>query len=297
MKNESMKAKLSYILAMAAFGTIGLFVRNIALSSGEIALYRAVIALVVLYGYQLIKGQPVRLRGLGRDALLLFLSGAAMGFNWILLFTAYRYTSVSIATLSYYFAPVIVTLGSAILFHERLTTMQIICFLFSMFGLMLITGAVSGGGNDLIGILFGLGAAALYATVVLLNKFIQKVSGLDRTILQFAAAAIVLVPYVAATSGFHLLSAGRSGILNLSIVGVIHTGVMYCLFFSALKQLPGQEAAILSYIDPLVAVIVSVLLLSEPLTAMQLAGGIILLAGTLSNELFVAKRQNCCGDC
>ena len=209
-----------------------------------------------------------------------------MGVNWILLFQAYRYTTISAATLSYYFAPVIVTIVSPFLFREKLTAKQIICFCMSTLGLVMIIGVnnLSRGGSDLIGILFGLGAAVFYATVILLNKFIKNVAGIHRTLLQFFAAIIILVPYVGCTDGVNLSTLNTVGWVCLLIVGLIHTGVTYCMYFSALKDLPGQEAAILSYIDPLVAVIVSVLILGESMTIMQLIGGILILGFTLWNE-------------
>ncbi len=208
-----------------------------------------------------------------------------MGINWILLFQAYRYTTISAATLSYYFAPVIVTVASPLLFHERLTAKQIICFVMSTLGLVLIIG--TGGGEEtagITGILFGLGAAVFYAAVILLNKFIKNVAGIQRTILQMLAAVVTLLPYVAVSSGFNLNLLDGTGWACLLTVGLFHTGITYCLYFSALKDLTGQEAAILSYIDPLVAVIISVLLLGEPMTLMQLIGGALILGFTLWNE-------------
>ena len=125
----------------------------------------------------------------------------------------------------------------------------------------------------------------LYATVVLLNKFIKGVSGAHRTFLQFAAALLTLLPYVLLTSGFTLGNLDTSGWVSLMIVGIVHSGIAYCLYFSALKDIPGQEAAILSYIDPLVAVAVSVFVLGEQLMLTQLIGGILILGFTLYNEI------------
>ena len=134
---------------------------------------------------------------------------------------------------------------------------------------------------------------AFYATVMLLNKFIKGVAGLHRTFIQFLSAIIVLVPYVACTSGFSLGGLSQTGWINLLIVGLIHTGVTYCLYFSALKELPGQEAAILSYIDPLVAVAISVFVLGESMSALQLLGGLLILGFTLWNEISPkAKTKN-----
>ena len=275
------------VISMVVFGTIGLFVRKIPLASGEIALYRAVLAAVLIGGYLLVGRHRLSFESLGRELPLLLASGVAMGINWILLFEAYKYTTVSAATLSYYFAPVIVTVVCPLLFKEKLSAKQILCFLMSTLGLVLITGIgeLGGDGTDVIGILFGLGAALFYAAVILLNKFIKNVEGIQRTFLQFLAAIVILIPYVALTSGVNLNILDGLGWGCLLIVGLVHTGVTYCLYFTSLKELPGQKAAILSYIDPLVAVLASVLILQEPLTLWQAVGGALILGFTLWNEL------------
>ena len=282
-----MSPRTMLMSSMAVFGTLGLFVRNISVSSGELALYRAILAALLIAVFLAATKQAIPFGEIKREIPLLLLSGVAMGFNWILLFEAYRYTTVSVATLSYYFAPVIVTIACPVLFREKMTAKQWICFFMSTLGIVLITGLgdLSAGSNHIIGILFGLGAACLYATVVLLNKFIRKVEGIHRTFLQFLAAILVLIPYVGFTSGVTLSGLNRTGWVCLLIVGFVHTGVTYCLYFSSLKELPGQKAAILSYIDPLVAVLVSVLILGEGMTVMQMIGGILILGFTLWNEI------------
>ena len=285
------KSRMMMVTAMAVFGTVALFVRNISVSSSEIALYRAVMAALLLGAFLLLTGQKIDFRAIRKELPLLLISGMAMGINWILLFEAYRYTTVSVATLSYYFAPVIVTVACPILFKEKMGVKQWLCFGMSTLGIVLITGVgdLSAGNTHLIGILFGFGAAVLYATVVLLNKFIKGVTGIQRTFLQFVAAILILLPYVLLTGGIHLHSLSGSGWVNLLIIGIIHTGITYCLYFSALRDIPGQEAAILSYIDPLVAVAISVFVLGEQLTLLQLLGGILILGFTLYNEI---KTQN-----
>lgn len=281
-----MNPRLMLIASMSIFGTLGLFVRNIPVSSGELALYRAILAALLIGVFLIVTKQKISFSHVKKEVFLLLASGVAMGINWILLFEAYKYTTVSVATLSYYFAPVIVTVVCPILFHEKLTKKQIICFLMSTLGLVLITGIGDiGGGSDFIGIMFGLGAAVFYATVILLNKFIKNVEGIHRTFLQFLSAIIILIPYVAFTSGVTLNSLDGIGWVNLLVVGLVHTGVTYCMYFSSLKELPGQKAAILSYIDPLVAVLISVTILGETMTIWQLIGGILILGFTLWNEI------------
>ena len=290
-KNTASKLKL--ILSMTVFGTLGLFTRNIAVSSGELALYRAVLAAVLIVAFLTMTRQKLDWEGIKKDLKYLILSGVAMGFNWIFLFQAYNYTTISVATLCYYFAPVIVTVACVFLFRERLNVKQIVCFIMSTVGLVLIiaNGGLAGGGGDAVGIAYGLGAAALYATVILMNKFMKHTEGIPRTLFQFFAAIIVLTPYVAATSGFHLEVLDTKGWICLLILGLFHTGVTYCLYFSSLKELKGQEVSILSYIDPLVAVLISTVVLGEAMTLLQGLGGLLILGFTLLNELGPREKQ------
>lgn len=291
MDRNHMIAKAEIIISMAVFGTIAIFVRNIPLPSAELAVCRAMIAAVTLLVWQLATGTFVRFQDIKKELPLLFLSGAAMGINWILFFQAYRYTSVALATLSYYFAPSLVTIASVFLFKERLTGRQILCFVMSTLGLILVIGVSgAGGAGDVTGVLFGLGAAVFYAMVVLCNKGIRNVTGINRTFLQFLASIAVLLPYVLLTGGFHLTELSGGGLASLLVVGVGYTGIAYTLYFSSLRYLKGQEAAILSYIDPLVAVFVSVAVLAEPMTGQEAAGGAMILGFTVLNEIKLRAR-------
>ncbi len=286
-------ARLMLIVSMAIFGTIGLFRRYIDISSGELAFYRAVLAMVFIGFFLLIKKSPVPFGKIKKQIPVLIVSGIAMAFNWILLFEAYNYTSVSAATLSYYFAPVIVTLVCPVIFKERMGLRQWICFIMSTVGIVLITltGQAQDGKNHFRGILLGLGAAVLYATVIILNKFTRDIDGIHRTFLQFVSATAVLLPYVLFTTGINVMSLDTKGLLLLLVVGFVHTGITYCMYFSSLKELTGQKAAILSYIDPLVAVICSVTILEEEPTPALIAGGILILGFTLWNELPGKKER------
>lgn len=280
------RARLAMIVSASVFGTLGPFVRRIEVASAELALYRAVLAAVFLLLFFLVRRKRLRLREIRKALWLLLLSGAAMGFNSMLLFESYKYTSISLATLSYYLAPVIVTALCPLLFHEKMTRTQVLCFLMSTLGVALIigSGGLRGGGSDLRGICFGVSAAVFYAAVILLNKYITGVTGLERTFVQLLAAVVVLTPYVGLTSGFHPEVLSATGWVNLLIVGFVHTGVTYCIYFSAIRTLPGQESSLLSYLDPIVSVLISVLLLGEPLAPIQIAGMVLFLGFAIANE-------------
>ena len=289
-------SRFMLITSMTIFGTIGLFVRNIPLRSAEIALYRSILAVLLVSVFLIFnrsrqKPSPAALK---RALPLLFISGSAIGFNWILLFEAYNYTTVSNATLAYYFAPVIVTVACPILFKEKMKLKHWLCFGASTLGVVLITGfgGVSGDGTHLFGVLLGLCAALLYASVVLINKFIKDVDGITRTLLQFICAAVVLLPYVAFSGGFNLELLDVNSTVCLLTLGLVHTGIAYCLYFSSLKSLRGQEVAVMSYIDPLVAVIISIAVLREPFSVWEIIGGVLILGAALANEIQLKKSKD-----
>lgn len=280
------KSKIIFIISMVIFGTIALFVKKINVSSGELALYRAILATIIIGLYLIITKQKICLKEAKKDLILIIISGMVMGFNWIFLFEAYKYTTVSISTLAYYFAPIIVMIVCPILLKEKLTKKQIICFIISTVGLVLIIGVgdLSVSNSHTIGVLFGLSAAVFYSIVIIINKYIKSISGIHRTFIQFIAAILVLIPYVLFTSGITLKALNMNGWICLLIVGIIHTGITYCAYFSSLKNLKGQTVALLSYIDPFVAVLIS-FMMNEIMTIYQIIGGVLIIFGTILNEI------------
>lgn len=285
------KIPYAFIFAMVVFGTIALFVKNINLSSGEKALYRAVLALIIIGVYLLVTRSKIDLKSMKKELILLLISGAAMGFNWILLFESYNYTTIAVSTLCYYMAPIIVTVFCAVMFKEKLSKKEIICFSLATLGVVLVVGTVntSGKGTDLKGILFGLGAACLYATVIIINKYIKKVEGIHRTFFQFLSAIIVLLPYVLLTDGINISTLSKEGWIYLLILGIVHTGIAYCLYFSSMRKMKGQEVAVLSYIDPFVALMISITI--ETPTVYQIIGAIMIIGFSVVNEIDFKKKN------
>lgn len=283
---KNLKSKIIFIISMVIFGTIAVFVKAINVSSGEIALYRAILAALIIGLYLLITKQKIKIKEVKKDLALIAISGMLMGFNWIFLFEAYKYTTVSVSTLAYYFAPIIVMIVCPLLLKEKLTKKQIICFILSTIGLVLIIGIsdLSLNSRHTIGVLLGLSAALFYAAVIIINKYIKSISGIHRTLIQFLAAIIVLFPYVLITSGITINNLEINGWICLLIVGIVHTGITYCAYFSSLKNLKGQTVALLSYIDPFVAVLIS-FLMNEKMTFLQIIGGILIILGTILNEI------------
>lgn len=286
--------RVMLVASMAVFGTIGVFVRNVPVSSGELALYRAVLASVMLAAYLVVTKQPLELKKIRRELPLLLLSGVAMGFNWILLFEAYNHTSVATATLCYYMAPIFVTLAAPLVLGERLTARKLITAFVALFGMVLVSDILNVGVSDMAelrGILLGLGAAALYASVILLNKKLTDISAYDRTVIQLGAAAVVLLPYVLLTENWSAVTLEPLTIILLLAVGVVHTGAAYAMYFGSMRELSAQTVAIFSYIDPILAVILSAVILGEPMGLGVIIGGILILGATLAGELWGESKS------
>ena len=282
-----MKAKIQLISSMLIFGSIGIFVRNIEISSAALALIRGILGSLFLIVYCIIARKKISIKAIKENILLLLFSSAAMGFNWILLFQSYKYTTIPIATMSYYCAPVFVIIMSPFILKEKFSVKKFICVLTAMLGMALImlTSANSVGNyNHLKGILFGLSAAALYASVVITNKFFRNLSGIETTLIQLVIAVCVLFPYLMLTGPIRLSDISVSSMPYILILGIFHTGFAYYLYFSAIKNIPAQSIATLSYIDPISAVLFSAVILSERMTLIQILGGILILGATVYGD-------------
>ena len=285
-----MNAKLRNITAMLIFGTIGLFVKNIELSSSEIALTRGFIGGVTLILATIFLKKKISFEAIKNNLYLLIFSGLAVGLNWIFLFQGYKYTSISNATLSYYFAPVFVTILAPFILKEKLTLSKFLCVLMALVGMFCIVG-VDGinGGSDLIGIVYGLLAAGFYASVILMNKFLKGIDSIEITVIQLISATITLLTYVLYVEGFGILSVSSVSIPYILILGIVHTGIAYLLYFSSLQGLKGQTIAVLSYIDPVFAIIISAVILKEQLGFLQIIGGVLILGSSFLSEFLNRK--------
>lgn len=288
-------SKVFFIISVFIFGTISLFVKNINLSSEEIALYRAMIAFSCLFVFLVVQGKLVSFERIKKQIISFAISGALMGFNWILLFESYNYTSVSVATLAYYFAPVIVTFVSSFVFKEKLSAKNKLCILFSFLGIILVSGIIEDhfSKSNFIGFLLAFLAAIFYACVILLNKTFKDVDAINRTLIQFAFAIVVLLPYVLIKRGINIFSIDDISLINLLILGIVHTGIVYCLYFYSIKNMLGQEIGILSYIDPVVAICLSVIVLEETMSLIQYIGSIIIIVFAIVNEIRFKKNIVC----
>lgn len=288
------KDKMMMIGAMTIFGTIGIFRKYIPLPSSLLALARGIIGTAFLLFLVLaVKRDKLSIEAIKRNFVFLVVSGAFIGFNWILLFEAYQYTTVATATLCYYMAPVIVVLVSPFLFKERLTLLKAICVAVALAGMVFVSGIPQsgfGGMSELKGILLGLGAATLYAIVVILNQYIKDIPAYDKTIMQLGTAAVAILPYTLLTENFADISFTPVAVLMLLFVGIVHTGIAYTLYFGSMSGLKAQTIALFSYIDPVVAIILSAVILQENIGLWGVIGAVMVLGSTMVSELFGEKK-------
>lgn len=277
--------------AMLVFGTIGLFVKNIGFPSSFISFARALTGSIFIALFMLFSGHGLDKKSVLKNLKLLIPSGIAMAFNWICLFEAYRFTGVAVGTLCYYMAPVIVVVLSPVFLKEKLTAINVTSVLAAVVGAVLISGVVSGSAKSAKGILFGLAAAALYSTVVMINKFVKNLSPIETTFVQLSTAAVTMIPYILLTEDVTTFVFDKRSVIFTLIVGVFHTGIVYMIYFSSVQKIPAQTTAVFSYIDPVTAIILSAVVLGERLDAVQLIGTFLILAATLFNELAPIIRK------
>lgn len=288
-KRNEPKSVRMICASMLIFGTIGLLRRYLPVSSALLACVRGLLGGLFLLAFRLLRGKRTA-KLPQKTAWLLALSGAMMGFNWVLLFEAYRHTTVAVATLCYYMAPTIVVLLSPLLFGEKLTARRALCALAAIGGMALVTGAGRGGAGSPLGIAFGLAAACLYAAVVILNKKTPGADVFEKTTIQLFAAGLAVLPYLLLSEGFNFGALGGRELALLAVAGLVHTGVAYLLYFGSMDGLRAQSAAMLSYLDPVFALLLSAFFLKEPMSVSGLIGAVLILGAACIGEITPKKE-------
>ena len=285
-----MNGKLKILTSMAIFGTVGIFVRFIPMASAAIAFCRGVLGCAFLLILMALTGKKPNLRDIKRNGWILAISGAAIGINWILLFEAYRYTTVAIATICYYLAPAFVTLGSPLV-GEKLSGKKLGCIGVALVGMVFVSGVLQGNQfGNFLGVLLGLGAAVFYASVILMNKKVSPISAYDKTLCQIGAASLVIAPYLLIAGGLEFSAMTGLGWVMLLVVGIVHTGIAYALYFGGIRDVNAQTAAILSYLDPVLSILLSALILRERLDIFSVIGAVLILGSALYSELPGRKK-------
>ena len=272
----------AYILSMLIFGTNGLLVSRLSLSASQVVLLRTLLGGVLLTGLVLLRGGFDR-ASVRAEAVPLLLGGAALGANWVALFEAYRLLNISLATLIYYTAPMLILLFSPLLFREKLNGAKITAICAVAVGLVCISGSIAFGGLSAHGLLTALLSALFYAALIVFNKRIERTGGLQTAAIELDVAFLVVLLYVLSTSSCPRPL--RSDLPAVAVIGLVNTGLAYLLYFSGLQKLPAQSVALISYVDPVSALLFSALFLHEALTPLQLFGAVLIIGGALFGEL------------
>lgn len=286
-KSKRFLAYGMYILSLLIFGTNGIFVSHISLASSQIVLMRTLIGGILLTCFVLFLGGFDK-DHLRRERIPLLLGGAALGLNWVALFEAYRLLNVSLATLIYYVGPIFVLLFSPILFREKLTGRKLVSVIIVGIGLICISGSVVVIGMNSLGLLFAAFSAFFYAALIVFNKQISYTSGMQTAALELDVAFFVVLVYTLCTSGLPHLTG--NDLPYIVVIGFINTGLAYLLYFSGLQKLSGQSVALISYIDPVSALLFSAILLHEVMTPVQVAGAALIIGGAMFGE--IKKQRN-----
>ncbi|MBO7217928.1 MAG: DMT family transporter [Clostridia bacterium] len=281
-----LKLLISYII----FGSVGIFVGFIPLPSSVIASFRGItggllILLFLAAGKKKISRDEIKL-----NARPLILSGVAIGFNWIFLFEAYRFTSIATATLCYYMAPVFVIIAAPIFLKEKIATKNIFCVLAALLGMFFISNAALGSEKDIIGILFGLSAALLYAVAIICNKKMGEIAAETRAMTQLLIAGVTVLPYAAFTAELGGMTLGIGAVAALLIVGVVHTGFAYVLNLGSVARVKADTVAVLSYTDPIVAILLESII-DMTLPAKEVIIGALLILGATAVSSINLKKN------
>lgn len=283
------KAYVKYILSLLLFGANGIVASHIQLASFEIVFLRILLGALTLLAIYLFMGNKFTAWTHKKDLVYLLFSGMALGASSLFLFEAYRIIGVSVSSLLYYCGPIIVMALSPLLFNEKLTMPKVTGFGVVIFGILLVNGQSLDSGGDFIGILFGIMSAIMYAVMVIFNKKAKNIVGLENSMLQLWAALIPPVAYLMVKQGF------TSGVPAESwpwilLLGIVSTGIGGYLYFSAMGKLPVQTVSICGYLDPLTAVVFSVIFLGETMLPLQIVGGILIIGGAIFGECIKGRR-------
>ena len=286
MKRSYMK----YFAALLLFGFNGIVASFIDLSSYEIVLLRTFIGSVLLIALFFLTRNKLTFYQYKNDSLFLLLSGIAMGTSWMFLYEAYAQIGVSIASLCYYCGPIIVMALSPLLFREKLTASKLCGFAAVLIGIILVNGSAFNGNGNLWGIFCGLMSVVMYAAMVICNKKAQRITGIENATLQLFVSFLTVFIFVLFKQGLtvHLHT---EDIIPVLILGLFNTGIGCYFYFSSIGKLPVQTVAICGYLEPLSAVVFSVIVLHETMLPIQILGAALIIGGAVSSELVKRKTS------
>ena len=286
-------AKVMMIVAMTLFGTIGVITHFIDLPASIIVLGRGVFGSIFLLAIIYLTGSRISKSDIYSNAFTLICSGACLGLNWLFLFEAYKSIEISLATVCNYMTPALVILVSPIFLKQKLTLSKLGCALLALFGLVLVSNVLEGGslGDDGYGIACGILAAVFYTAMIIFNKKLKSIGSYDRTLVQLMVAAIMLFVYCLATVDFGSMEFDTWSIVLVIILGLFQTAISFTLYFGSLAYLDAPSAVVLGYIEPVLGIFLSVVILNENLGVLGWIGAAIILGSTLLPEILAIIRS------
>ncbi len=280
--------KFAIFFAMCLFGLKGVLAAGVALPSSVIVLGRASIGALFILLVVVLTGNRISKENVRSNIKPLVLSGIFLGLNWLALFEAFKQISVSTASVLNSMAPAFIILVSPVILKERFTLMKLVCVIISIIGLAFTSGFIQNGLNGSVntfGILLGLSGALLYCGMVMCNKKLGEIGSYDRTVIELAVSAVIVLIYCLFTVDFPSLTFTAEDIVRIIILGVISTGCACLLYFGSLAYLPAQTAAIYGYVEPVMILFLSAVILGEQLGVYGWIGALLILGSTLVGSL------------
>lgn len=302
MSNDAFikKERIKLALITTTFGTIGLVTHFIPLSSAAIVFYRALLGVIFISVMTILSGKTINVKTMKNNISVLIFTGFFMGLNWVLQFEAFKVSSVAIGTVCYNMMPIFLLIIASFMFKEKINLKSGVCIFIATIGVFLVSNVVNVGikSNEVLGCVYGILGGIFYALIVAFNRKLNFIETHDKVIFQFLFSAFIMAIYVGfiEKKSFLFPSEVRGnefmiGLICLLLLGFFHTGFCYVHYFNAVTNLKAETVAILTYLDPVVALFLSFFVLKEDMTALQFLGAVLILGSTLFNELTKSSKE------
>ncbi|MES1042482.1 DMT family transporter [Peribacillus simplex] len=284
-------ALLQLSLAMTIFGSVGFFSELSGLPALELVFVRCICAALFLCAAWMITGHFKNETWNGREVMLIIFCAVANLLNWIFLFKSFEQISVTIAISLYHLAPIIVLIIGSFIFREKMNVFSILAISLCFIGTLLIMGTdgFRSSSPEWEGIMYGIIAAFFYAATMLLGKSIAKTSVYATTFLQMFIGFLVLIPFVD-YSVYTTLKASEW--FYTVLTGIIHTGVVYLLFFNSIRHLPTNVVSFMIFVDPAVAILLDILLSGFKPDGIQILGISLIFIGVVYSLKTTRPTEN-----
>ncbi|WP_027037199.1 DMT family transporter [Mesorhizobium ciceri] len=282
--NETVRGTVEMSAAMAILGTIGWFVVLSGQPIMDVVFWRcafgALTLLIICAGLGLLRNR-LSLRIIGIAAL----GGVAIVVNWLLLFSAFSRASISIATAVYNTQPFMLVGFGALFFAERLTLTKLTWLAIAFAGMVLIVQSAPDAGDVgtdyFTGIVMALGAAFFWAVAAIVTKKLKGTPPHLIALIQVCVGVVMLAPF----ANLAELPADAWSWTMLATLGIVHTGLMYILMYGAIQKLPTHLQGSLSFIYPVVAILVDVVAFGHRLHLSQVVGATAILIAAAGMNL------------